>query len=83
MTDPDFTGAPCRDTPELFFPTGDRRQVALLTAEAKKVCRGCPFQRPCLDFAMTQTDGHGRPVLGIWAGTTEGDRDRLRRRRAA
>lgn len=61
--------------PDLFFPTkgGD---TASRTAEAKAVCDACPVQIPCLDYALVN---HER--WGIWGGTTEPKRRRLRRAR--
>lgn len=38
-------------------------------------CDGCPFQQPCLDYALARPD-----VYGIWGGTTKADRDHIRRR---
>ena len=59
---------------EAFFPekaggpTGDVKQ-------AKRICLTCPVLDECLDYAL-----HAQPhVYGIWGGTTEGQRNRLRR----
>lgn len=59
----------CSSTdPELFFPDqGGHWQ------SAKRVCQACPVREQCLDFALE----HGE--RGIWGGTS--DRDRLRIRR--
>lgn len=43
--------------------------------EGKKVCRGCPVKDQCLEYALE----HGE--LGIWGGTSERERRRLRRLR--
>jgi WhiB family redox-sensing transcriptional regulator len=42
--------------------------------EAKKVCRGCEVRQQCLNFALTNRQGHG-----IWGGTSVRERERLRR----
>ena len=62
--------AVCAQTdPEEFFPT-----VGISAAAAKQVCRSCPVQADCLDYAVT----HGER-FGIWGGLTERERRRLRR----
>lgn len=64
----------CREVgPEVFFPDGDMQpRVAL------EVCRRCDVEIECLEYALRTG-----PVAGIWGGTTEADRRRMRRRRAA
>lgn len=42
---------------------------------AKALCAGCVVRSACLDYAMADPD-----LLGIWGGT--GDRERARMRRA-
>lgn len=64
-----------KDT-DTFFPpsgiTGDPLEAI------KTICRDCPFHFPCLAFALD------RPSLGgIWGGTTERDRNGMRRNRRA
>jgi WhiB family transcriptional regulator, redox-sensing transcriptional regulator len=67
--------AACRHCdPELFFPDGDIRAARAQVAAAKKVCRGCPVKRICLNWALA--DGQ---EAGIWGGTTEQERRQLRR----
>lgn len=61
--------------PRLFFPaTGANADVAA----AKAVCAGCPVRRQCLDAHLGEREG-------IWAGTTEPERRKIRmqRQRAA
>ena len=67
--------AACRDTdPDLFFPIGTTGPALEQIAAARAVCQVCPVCEPCLDFAlMTNQDS------GIWGGTTEEDRRKLRR----
>lgn len=67
--------AACRDTsPELFFPVGTTGPAIDQTDAAKAVCHECPVQEPCLEYAlMTNQD------TGIWGGTSEEERRKLRR----
>lgn len=64
--------AACRgvaNTLDLFFPS---RGESL--TEAKAVCRECPVQAECLDYAMINHEAHG-----VWGGLSERERRRLRR----
>ena len=71
--------AACRDEdPELFFPAGTTGAALDRIQAAKSVCRSCPVQRPCLQFALeTNQDS------GVWGGTDEQERRRLRSARPA
>lgn len=40
------------------------------------VCRRCPVQQRCLDFALADS-----ALLGVWGGTTAAERRLLRRKR--
>lgn len=61
----------CREVgPEVFFPEADIPHRAAI-----EVCRRCDVEIECLNYALTIS-----PVAGIWGGTTEADRRRLRRR---
>lgn len=74
MTDDWRADAACREYPsEFWFPDKGGR-----TADAKRVCAGCPVAAPCLEL------GHSDPN-GIYGGKTPIERRRLRRatRRAA
>lgn len=53
--------------PELFFPEGppDGRAIA--------ICAACPVKEKCFDDAMADPRR-----IGIWGGTTNADRDRIR-----
>ncbi len=65
----------CRDTdPELFFPIGTTGAALLQIEQARSVCRQCPVQAECLDFALTTNQDSG-----IWGGTSEEERRGLRR----
>jgi WhiB family redox-sensing transcriptional regulator len=58
--------------PDLFFPErGDD------TSGAKAVCRECPVREDCLEYALANGIRYG-----IWGGTSERERKRLRRIRA-
>ncbi len=67
--------AECRgiDT-NLFFPPPSEE----VSPEVKAMCRSCPVREPCLDYALRDWT-----LVGIWAGTSNKERQRLRRRRAS
>jgi len=67
--------AACRDTnPDLFFPVGTTGPAIEQIDQAKAVCRECPSQASCLEFAlMTNQDS------GVWGGTSEEERRKLRK----
>src|SRR5208283_5003800 len=45
--------AACRNTePDLFFPVGTTGPAVEQIESAKRVCRSCEAQEPCLDFAL-------------------------------
>jgi WhiB family redox-sensing transcriptional regulator len=56
----------------LFFP-----ERGGSTKEAKAVCAGCIVSEDCLEYAVV----HERD--GIWGGTSERERQRIRRARAS
>ena len=65
----------CRDTdPDLFFPVGTTGPAIEQIEAAKSVCNGCEAKDPCLDFALTTNQDSG-----IWGGTSEEERRKLRR----
>ena len=41
---------------------------------AKRVCRSCDAQEPCLDFALATNQ-----ESGVWGGTSEEERRKLRK----
>lgn len=68
-------GAACRDTaPDLFFPVGTTGTALTQIEAAKSVCRSCPAQEPCLEFALSTNQDSG-----VWGATSEEERRRLRR----
>ncbi|HEY2814916.1 MAG TPA: WhiB family transcriptional regulator [Acidimicrobiales bacterium] len=67
--------AACRDTnPDLFFPVGTTGPAIEQIDQAKAVCRECPSQVPCLEFALTTNQDSG-----VWGGTSEEERRKLRK----
>jgi WhiB family redox-sensing transcriptional regulator len=68
-------GRGCADSdPELFFP--ETRNANTLIKAARAICAGCPFRVECSEYAIAE------PMLkGVWGGTTEIDRRRIRHRR--
>ena len=77
---PFFDGSqPCRglDT-DIFYPDDEdpvvkARMTQKARAELKPLCASCAFSAPCLEWAVANKEH------GIWAGTTEADRKRIRR----
>jgi WhiB family transcriptional regulator, redox-sensing transcriptional regulator len=53
----------------IFFPTKGES-----IKEAKAICGGCPVVGECLNFALTNG------CIGVWGGTSERERRRLRSR---
>ena len=71
--------AACRDTdPDLFFPVGTTGPAIVQIENAKAVCRQCDAQAECLEYAIATN-----PDSGIWGGTSEEERRKLRKRYAA
>jgi WhiB family redox-sensing transcriptional regulator len=67
--------AACRDTsPDLFFPIGTTGPAIEQIAQAKAVCRSCDAQSACLEFALSTNQDSG-----VWGGTSEEERRKLRR----
>jgi len=65
----------CRDTdPDLFFPVGTTGAALVQIEQARAVCRECPVQSDCLDFALATNQDSG-----IWGGTSEDERRQLRK----
>jgi WhiB family transcriptional regulator, redox-sensing transcriptional regulator len=55
----------------LFFPSDGTGVEA-----AQLVCAGCPVRVDCLEYALTNRLDHG-----VWGGTSERERQRIRRER--
>jgi len=74
---PWWSQAACQDAePEVFFPISDRDHWS--RSAALELCSACEVRAQCLAVAMTD-----RTLVGIWGGTDEADRARLRRRHLA
>ena len=71
--------AACRDTdPDLFFPVGTTGPAIEQIENAKDVCKQCDAQADCLEFALATNQDSG-----IWGGTSEEERRKLRKQYAA
>jgi len=69
----------CRDTdPELFFPVGNTGDAIGQIELARTVCNDCQVRTQCLEFALATNQD-----CGVWGGTSEDERRRIRRERAA
>lgn len=67
--------ASCRMAkPDLFFPIGNSGVAIEEIEAAKTVCHACAVQGACLQFALETNE-----QSGIWGGTTEDERRKLRR----
>lgn len=67
--------ASCRSVdPDLFFPVGTTGIALVQIEHAKSVCQQCDVKQACLDFAI-QTNQES----GVWGGTSEEERRKLRR----
>jgi len=67
--------AACRHIdPELFFPVGSTGPATDRIEAAKRVCRSCEVIEPCLEFALASNQ-----EAGVWGGTSEDERRRLRK----
>jgi WhiB family redox-sensing transcriptional regulator len=65
----------CRDTdPDLFFPIGTTGIALDQIAAAKEVCSACEVQGACLEFALATNQ-----ESGVWGGTSEEERRKLRK----
>lgn len=78
---PDWDGdgwrdrARCRDSnPDLFFPNGTTGAALEGIRAAKALCSICPVRERCLKFALETNQ-----EAGVWGGTTEEERRKLRR----
>ena len=78
---------PCVNRWDVFSPPESPPHHPLLsTAEehiAKSLCDTCPIQAECLEYAMRPGPEGGLTEVGIWGGTSDVDRDRLRKKRRA
>lgn len=65
----------CRDSnPEVFFPIGSTGIALEQIETARRICAACPVNSLCLEFALATNQ-----EAGIWGGTTEEERRKLRK----
>lgn len=74
--------AACRGVdPNMFFPTpthqGPGGMPPAVFEPAKRICAECPAIKACRNYALADSS-----LDGIWGGTTENERRRIRRRQA-
>jgi len=76
LTLEDFLGRPawhqralCRGETRSFFSTAPGN-----LAKARALCEGCPVRQECLEAALGDSE-----LQGMWGGTTELERRKLRR----
>jgi WhiB family redox-sensing transcriptional regulator len=60
--------------PDIFFP--DTSNANTLIKQARAICAACPFRVDCAEYAISEP-----MIKGVWGGTTEIDRRRIRHRR--
>lgn len=75
----------CRTEPRLFAiedvsTADDPRARQKATVHAKQACSTCPVVTECLKWALANPD---LTPTGVWAATTRGDRNRLRKQLVA
>jgi hypothetical protein len=63
-----WTGALCEGQSDLFL-SADPDDWAV----ARSICAGCPLERSCREYAVTKPE-----FTGVWGGTDETDRRRIR-----
>ena len=67
--------AACKDTdPDLFFPIGTTGQAIDQIEAARAVCISCDARDACLEFALSTNQ-----ESGVWGGTSEEERRKLRK----
>lgn len=65
----------CRDSdPEVFFPIGSTGPALDQIETAKRICTACEAHDECLEFSLATNQ-----EAGVWGGTTEEQRRKLRK----
>ena len=65
----------CRDSdPDIFFPIGSTGPALEQIETARRICTACDVNEECLEFALATNQ-----EAGIWGGTTEEERRKLRK----
>lgn len=76
MTYPKFTGTePCTQVGWEHFYLRDGSTGWTNLNQMRSLCAGCDMQVDCLEYALTNEH------YGFWAGTTEKERERIRKSR--
>ena len=69
------TRSACRDSdPDVFFPIGTTGPALEQIETARRICTACGVTDECLEFALATNQ-----EAGIWGGTTEEERRKLRK----
>lgn len=68
---PEYADRPLDQWVDLFFPTRGQSN-----AEARAICAECPARQACADHGLAEHHG-------VWGGTSERERRRLRRKLTA
>lgn len=73
-SDPEWQSeAACKDHPtEWWYP--ERGANHVVVGRAKQICRTCPIQLKCLQYALYHNEN-----IGIWGATTPDERRKLRK----
>lgn len=71
--------AACKNHPEpdLWFPGDGLVGGSNHAPAARRICNVCPVREACLEHALAAPEIHG-----VWGGTSERERRRIRRERA-
>lgn len=65
----------CRESdPDVFFPIGTTGLALERIETARRICTACQVRAECLEFALATNQ-----EAGIWGGTTEDERRKLRK----
>jgi WhiB family transcriptional regulator, redox-sensing transcriptional regulator len=65
----------CRDSdPDIFFPIGSTGPALEQIETARRICTACDVNEECLEFALATNQ-----EAGVWGGTTEEERRKLRK----
>ena len=65
----------CRDSdPDIFFPIGITGPALEQIETARRICTACDVNEECLEFALATNQ-----EAGVWGGTTEEERRKLRK----
>jgi WhiB family transcriptional regulator, redox-sensing transcriptional regulator len=69
------TRSACLDSdPDVFFPIGSSGPALEQIETARRICGACAVSDECLEFALATNQ-----EAGIWGGTTEEERRKLRK----